>query len=219
MKANRKSKKRIKKREEIKKVDRIKRTLISIKDEKATKRLNNRPVEDADIIAHRIAEDLFKLKDNLFYHFNMTKVLDKRISVESHNLEIVYKMPKGEEKERLRQEILVNIEELSEERRWHKDQHFLITKLSKPIKTDNGELNLTHLINLFNGIQQCNKKRDLINPTERNEIYVEEELRRDLDNQFAELRENYDNVFLDKYRGRVIAYNNSEVGRKFYQQL
>lgn len=204
---NKKVKTQIKRKEDFKRMERMEKV-----------ENNKRPVEDTDVIAHRIAEDLTKLKENLFYHFNMAKVLDKRISVESHNLEIVHKMPEGKEKERLRQEILVNIENLSEERRWHKDQHYLITKLSKPIKTDNGQLNLTHLINLFNGIQQCNKKRDLINPIERNGIYVEEELRRDLDNQFAELRENYENVFFDKHRGRVIAYNNSEVGRKFYKQ-
>ena len=179
-----------------------------------------RPVEGTETIAHRIAKDLQILKDNFFYHFNMINVLDKKISVVSHNLEIANKMEEGKEKEAEKKRLHKEHDDLIEQRRWHKEQYNLISEINKPIDTDEkGRLNIKHLINIFSGIHETNiKKYKLIDYKEDNGIYIEEEPQEDIENQMIALKKGYETVFYDKYNKKVIAFNKSTTGRKFYEQ-
>ena len=178
-----------------------------------------RPVESVETVAHRIAKDLQELKDNIYYHFDMVNVLDKKISVVSHNLEIIAEMEDGKEKEKIKKQLHDEQDTLNEQRRWHKNQYNLIANLSKPIETDEkGRLNMKHLINIFSGVTETHKKYKLINYNEDNGIYKEEDMEEDLTVQMDRLKKGYESVIVDKYNNKVIAFNKSTTGRKFYEQ-
>jgi hypothetical protein len=105
--------------------------------------------------------------------------------------------------------IAIELEEIRIERRWHKDQLFIINKLQEN-RIGTEELNFTHLSNIF----KLKIKKPEIKPlnmkiAEELKIYKEEPIK-DKEKQMEKLKKNFERVIVDPVENKFICYNKAK---------
>lgn len=168
--------------------------------------------QDVNDIMNNISNQLLLIKDKYFYHTEMIQALDKKEDLKNHELEDFHTIIFKNEEEKIRTKLkwFDDIENIRLERRWHKDQLFLINKLSEN-KIGGERLNFTHISNVF--------KVKFIKPTmkplnmkvaEELKLYKEEPIK-DKDKQIEKLKKSYEKIIIDPVENKLICYNKAKV--------
>jgi hypothetical protein len=168
--------------------------------------------QDANDIANDISKKIQILKDKWFYHNDLINGLTKKEDVKLHELEGIKKIKfiSEEEKNKIRLKIAIELENIRNERRWHKDQLFIINKLQEN-KMGDKEINFTHLSNIFKiTINKPQMKPINMKIAEELKIYKEEPIK-DKDKQIEKLKKNYDRIIIDPVENKFICYNKAKV--------
>jgi hypothetical protein len=168
--------------------------------------------KDISDIMNNISEQLQLIKDKYFHSSNMIGALNKKEDIKLHELEDImkdeFKTEQNKDLEILR--VGKEIGNLRLERRWHKDQVFLINKLSNnKIHTD--EINFTHLSNIFRVKHVKPEMKQLNNKVaEELKLYKEEPIK-DKAKQIDKLKKTYERIVVDEVENKLIAYNKAKV--------
>jgi len=168
--------------------------------------------QDINDIMINIANQMQLIKDKNFYHFGLIEGLSKKQDVKLHELEgleqIKFKTQEDEDKEILR--IGKELKKIRVERRWHKNQLLIISKLQEN-KIGNENVNFTHLSNIFKTKYTKAQIRPLnMKLAEDLKIY-KEEIIKDKDRQIEKLKKNYNKVIIDEVENKIICYNKAKV--------
>lgn len=166
---------------------------------------------DINEIMDNISKEVLLIKDKNFYHHDLIDALTKKENVSLHELEGVeerkFKTQEDEDREILR--IGKELKNIRVEKRWHKDQFAIISKLQE-YNINGKEINFTHLSNIFKPknnkiqIKPLNKKL-----AEELKIYKEEPIK-DKINQVEKLRKTFEKVIIDEADNRIICYNKAK---------
>lgn len=158
--------------------------------------------ENVKDISKSIADNLLKLKNKFFYHKGMICALDKKRDVYLHMLESKINRT---EKEKI--DLFNTLEQVSKERRWHKNELEQILNIQNN-DIRNSEVNFTHLSNIFNSVRQVETNDMTLELAKDKNIYIEEVYKDD--KQINKLSKQYEHVFLNKYDNKIYAYNNAK---------
>jgi hypothetical protein len=168
--------------------------------------------QDINEIMANISEELQLIKDKYFHSNNLIGALNKKEDLKLHELEDIVKNELITEQEKDIQILKVGKElgNIRLERRWHKDQVFLINKLSNnKIHTD--EINFTHLSNIFRVKHVKPEMKQLNNKlAEELKLYKEEPIK-DKAKQIDKLKKTYERIVVDEVENKLIAYNKAKI--------
>ena len=109
------------------------------------------------------------------------------------------------EKEKI--DLFNTLEQVSKERRWHKNELEQILNIQNN-DIRNSEVNFTHLSNIFNSVRQVETNDMTLELAKDKNIYIEEVYKDD--KQINKLNKQYEHVFLNKYDNKIYAYNNAK---------
>lgn len=168
--------------------------------------------QDVNYIANDISKKIQLLKDKWFYHSDLINGLTKKEDVKLHELEGIkeIKFISEEERNTIRLKIAIELENIRNERRWHKDQLFIINKLQEN-KVGDKEINFTHLSNIFKiTINKPQMKPINMKIAEELKIYKEEPIK-DKESQIIKLRKNYEKIIIDPVENKLICYNKCKI--------
>jgi predicted FMN-binding regulatory protein PaiB len=168
--------------------------------------------QDVNYIANDISKKIQLLKDKWFYHSDLINGLTKKEDVKLHELEGIKKIKFISEEERniIRLKIAIELEDIRNERRWHKDQLSIINKLQEK-KIGDKEINFTHLSNIFKiTINKPQMKPLNMKIAEELKIYKEEPIK-DKIKQIEKLKRNFDKIIIDEADNRLICYNKAKI--------
>ena len=166
-------------------------------------------------LTNEIANNLQALKNKMHYHGKMIGALSKKRDEAMHNIENLKKLRDKnriteEEYMQLKDENYKELEYSSIERRWHKVENENMQQLTN--KNINGQkLNLTHLINIFNSIEDDDKEYEYltVHKMDKLKLYTEVKYTTDKDKGTKEsrLKKKYSNVIIDDANNIIYAYN------------
>jgi hypothetical protein len=167
--------------------------------------------QDINEILDNISKEILLIKEKNFYHHGLIDALNKKEDLKLHELESLDKVKfnneADEDKEILR--IGKELKNIRIERRWHKDQFSLISKLGEQ-RIGNESVNFTHLSNVF----KPRLSKQVIKPlnmkvAEELKLYKEEPIK-DKEKQVNNLQKYFEKVIVDEADNRLIAYNKAK---------
>lgn len=168
--------------------------------------------QDINDIMINISKEILLIKDKNFYHYNLIDTLNKKYDLMKHELEGVHKIKFRNETEKDKKILKIGkeMEEILIERRWHKDQLFLINKLSNE-RVGNESINFTHLSNIFKVkcVKPIMKPLNMKLAEELN-LYKEEPIK-DKEKQIERLKKSYERIVIDEFENKLICYNKAKV--------
>lgn len=170
--------------------------------------------QDINDIIKNISKQMLLIKAKNFHHHDLIDALNKKEDIKLHELEgldkIIFKNEDEEDKEILR--IGKELKEIRLNRRWHKNQFAIISKLGEQ-KIGNENINFTHLSNVFKPKYNKLQIKPLnMKVAEELNLYKEEYIKdKDKQKQIDKLKKNYERIIIDESENKIIAYNKAKV--------
>jgi len=167
--------------------------------------------QDINDIMANMSKEMLLIKNKNFYSFNMIDALTKKENIilheieDIHNLKFKNELDKNNEKIRL----FNKLEDIRIEKRWHKDQLFLINKLSTE-KIGGENINFTHLSNVFK-VKHIKPIMKPLNMKVAKELKLYEEVViKDQEKQILHLQKSYSRVVINPVENKLICYNKAK---------
>jgi hypothetical protein len=167
--------------------------------------------KDVVDIMDNISKEMLLIKEKFFYHSDLIDGLNKKEDIKLHELEslaeVKYMTEVDEDREILR--IGKELKNIRVERRWHKNQFAMISKLGEQ-RIGNENINFTHLSNVFKPrFSKQNIKPLNMKIAEELRLY-KEEIIKDKTKQLERLQKNFDKIIVDEADNRLICYNKAK---------